>query len=92
MYLEKEADRLYQNFTENIYNSPSLENKVKEMIAVACSVMADCVPCIEHHCKKAVEADATKEEIHEALAIAMTIAAGSKKGKYSSLISEILKD
>jgi AhpD family alkylhydroperoxidase len=92
MFLEQEADRLYQNFAENIYNSPSLENKVKEMIAMACSVMADCMPCIEYHGTKAVETGATKDEIHEALAIAMTIAAGSKKAKYSSLIPGILKD
>ena len=92
MYLEREADRSYENFTQKIYSSPSLENKVKELIAMACSVMADCMPCIEYHGKKAVEAGATKEEVQEAMAITMTIAAGSKKAKYSALITEILKD
>lgn len=92
MYLEKEADRLYENFSEKVYTSPSLDDKVKELIALACSVMVDCVPCIEYHGKKAVEAGVTKEEMHEAMAITMTIAAGSKKGKYSSLISGILKE
>ena len=92
MYLEKEADSLYQKFSDNVYESKSLEAKCKEMIALACSVMVDCVPCIDYHCKKAIEAGASKNEIKEALAITMTIAAGSKKAKYSPLISEILKD
>ncbi len=92
MYLEKDADALYEKFGEKVYTSNILEKKVIELIAVACSVMADCVPCIEYHLKKAIEAGASKEEIHEALAITMTIAAGSKKGKYSALVTGILNE
>jgi alkylhydroperoxidase/carboxymuconolactone decarboxylase family protein YurZ len=51
--------------------------------------MADCVPCINYHYKKAVEYGAAREEMSEALAITMSVSAGSKKAKYSSVISEL---
>ena len=59
---------------------------------MAASVMADCVPCIRHHYQKAVAAGATVTEISEALAIAMAIAAGSKKAKYEPVIAELATD
>jgi alkylhydroperoxidase/carboxymuconolactone decarboxylase family protein YurZ len=54
--------------------------------------MADCVPCINHHYKEAAKAGATVEEIAEALAISMSISAGSKKAKYSKVISDLESD
>ena len=51
--------------------------------------MADCIPCIEYHYRMAVKTGASKEEIAETLAIAMSVSAGSKKAKYSVLINKL---
>ena len=63
----------------------------KELIAPACSVMVDCVPCIEYHHPKAKEQGASGAEIREAMAITMTVAAGSKQAKCWKLIGELSK-
>jgi AhpD family alkylhydroperoxidase len=92
MFLLKEINDLYNHFTEKVYEENVLNKKTKELIAVACSVMADCVPCIDWHYKKAEEAGASKEEIAESLAIAMSICSGSKRAKYSDLIDSLAKN
>ena len=51
--------------------------------------MADCTPCLEYHYKRAVNAGASREEIAESLAIALSISAGSKKAKYSGVINAL---
>jgi len=89
MFLLKEVNELYDNFSDKVFEENALNKKAKELIAIACSVMADCVPCINWHYKKAVSAGASKEEISEALAISMSIASGSKRAKYSELISNL---
>ena len=52
--------------------------------------MADCVPCIDYHYKKAVESGASKEEIAEAPAISMTVSGGSKRANYTEQISDLV--
>jgi AhpD family alkylhydroperoxidase len=92
MFLLKEINELYNSFSDKVYEENALDKKVKELIALACSVMADCAPCIDWHYKKAVAAGASKEEIAEALAISMSICSGSKRAKYSELISKLGQD
>jgi AhpD family alkylhydroperoxidase len=92
MFLLNEVNELYNNFAEKVFEENNLNNKTKELIAVACSVMADCVPCINWHYKQAVEAGASKEEIAEACAIAMAVCSGSKRAKYSELIDNLGND
>ncbi len=89
MFLLKEVDELYDRFSEKVYGAGNLDKKTKELIAVACSVLADCVPCIEWHYQQAVGAGATKDELSEALAIAMSISAGSKRAKYGPVIRKL---
>jgi len=89
MFLLKEIEELYNKFANEVYKPNILDRKTKELIALSNSVMADCVPCIKYHYKKAVEAGASKEEIAEALAISMSVSAGSKRAKYSSVINEV---
>jgi AhpD family alkylhydroperoxidase len=88
MFLLKEIDSLYNNFADAVYKPGNLDKKTKELIALSNSVMADCVPCIKYHYSGAVKAGASKEEIAEALAIAMSVSAGSKRAKYSSVIDD----
>lgn len=91
MFIESELDALYEKFAAEAYTPGALESKTKELIALACSVMADCVPCIEYHHRKAKQAGASDVEVREALAITMTVAAGSKKAKYERVVGELGK-
>lgn len=92
MFLLNEINELYNNFSDKVYEANILDKKTKELIALSCSVMADCVPCINHHYKHAVKARATQEEIAEALAISMSVSAGSKRAKYASVISKLERE
>ena len=89
MFLLNDVNELYGNFSNKVYEENILDKKTKELIALACSVMADCVPCIQYHHPKAIEAGAAKEEIAEAMAVCMSVAAGSKRAKYSALICNL---
>jgi AhpD family alkylhydroperoxidase len=92
MFILKEIDELWEKFSRSVYEPGILDGKTKELIAVSNSVMADCTPCLEYHYKRAVVAGASKEEIAESLAIAMSISAGNKKAKYGSVIDRIEKE
>jgi AhpD family alkylhydroperoxidase len=89
VFIDKGPDALYQRFANKVYEPNALDAKTKELIALACSVMADCVPCIEYHHPKAKAQGASDAEIREAMAITMTVAAGSKQAKYWKLIQEL---
>ena len=54
-----------------------LDPKVHELIALAVAVTARCDGCIATHTKRAVEHGASREEIAEALGVAISINAGA---------------
>ena len=55
----------------------ALDTKYKELIALAISVAARCDDCIAHHTYDALEAGATKEEIADALGVAVLMGGGT---------------
>jgi len=89
MFLLNDVNELYDVFSNKVSAPGNLDKKTKELIAVACSVMADCTPCLEWHYGQAVTAGANQEEISEALAIAMSVAAGSKRAKYGPVVEKL---
>jgi AhpD family alkylhydroperoxidase len=91
VFIAEEPGALYQKFANEVNEPSALDGKTKELIALACSVMADCVPCIEYHHPKAREQGASDAEIREAMAITMTVSAGSKQAKYWRLIHKLSK-
>jgi len=91
MFILKEMDELWEKFSAKAYQENILDGKTKELIAVSNSIVADCLPCLEYHYKRAVKAGATMEEIAESIAIAMSISAGSKKAKYLPIINKLEK-
>jgi AhpD family alkylhydroperoxidase len=54
----------------------ALETKVKELIALAISVTARCDDCIAHHVHDALDAGATREEIVDAIGVAVLMGGG----------------
>lgn len=74
--IEPRLRGIYMNFYKESYFVPSaLDLKTKELIAIGCSLIAKCEGCIQGHIKKALELGATKEEISDAIAVAVGIAA-----------------
>ncbi len=53
-----------------------LETKVKELIALAISVTVRCDDCIAHHMHDALDAGATREEIIDAIGVAVLMGGG----------------
>ena len=54
-----------------------LDAKTREMIALAVAVTTRCEGCIDAHARKARAAGATKEEVAEALGMAIALNAGA---------------
>ena len=54
-----------------------LDEKTRQLISLAVAVTTRCDGCISVHSQKAVEAGATKEEIAEALGVAIAMNAGA---------------
>ena len=54
-----------------------LDAKTREMIALAVAVTTRCEGCIDAHVRKARAAGATKEEVAEALGVAIALNAGA---------------
>ncbi len=67
---------IYLNFYKQSYFTPTaLDLKTKELIAIGCSLIAKCEGCLQGHIKKALEIGATKQEISDAIVVAIGIAA-----------------
>lgn len=77
--LEPKMRRIYGEFYRELYYSEGkhLDTKTQELISIAAALVAKCQGCIEGHIKKALEAGATKEEISEAICIALAINAAA---------------
>jgi AhpD family alkylhydroperoxidase len=57
--------------------TPHLDAKTRELIAVAIAVTMRCDGCIGVHTDRAINAGATREEVAEALGVAVTLNAGA---------------
>ncbi|KGK99810.1 alkylhydroperoxidase [Methanococcoides methylutens] len=73
-----EASKAFTDMRSAVFRNNSLDLKVKELIAVASSVLMRCEKCVKIHAERAKENGATEEEIAEAIAVAMFIAGGSQ--------------
>jgi AhpD family alkylhydroperoxidase len=68
---------IYFQFYKETYKASVIDRKTKELIAIAASLAAKCQGCLEGHIKKAIKSGATKEEISEAIAIAIGVNAAA---------------
>ena len=74
--IEPRLRNIYLQFYKESYFVPStLDLKTKELVAIAASAIAKCEGCLEGHIKKALEIGITKNEISDAIVIAVGIAA-----------------
>ncbi len=78
--LEPRMKKIYGNFYKELYFTPErrvLDPKIQELISIAASLAARCEGCLDGHLKKALSLGASKEEISEALSIAIAINAAA---------------
>jgi AhpD family alkylhydroperoxidase len=76
--IEPRMRDIYRAFYKASYFTPSaLDLKTKELIAIGCSLIAQCEGCLEGHIKKALEHGATKQEVSDAIVVAIGINAAA---------------
>ncbi|MDD5338553.1 MAG: carboxymuconolactone decarboxylase family protein [Dehalococcoidales bacterium] len=63
----------YTNFRKQVYKDGALSLKTKRLIALACGLIANCTRCVQGQTKDAVAAGATKEEVLEAVSVAVVM-------------------
>lgn len=70
----------WRNFSKTVFEAGALDEKTKQLIAVAVAHVTQCPYCIKAHTPQAMRKGATKEEIMEAIWVA---AAGRASGAYT---------
>ncbi len=63
----------YSTFRKEVYRDGALSQKTKRLIALAAGLQAGCTRCVQGQTKDAVAAGATKDEVLEAVAVAVVM-------------------
>ena len=66
----------WENFSKTVFQAGALDEKTKQLIAVAVAHVTQCPYCIRGHVSEALKKGATKEEIMEAFWVAAELRAG----------------
>ncbi len=67
----------WRNFSRTVFREGVLDEKTKQLIAVAVAHVTQCPYCIRAHVPQALKKGATKEEIMEAIWVASEMRAGA---------------
>lgn len=82
--------KLYQ-LKHEVFQEGALTSKEKELIAVSLACVLKCDTCLETHVKAAQDLGATRDELREAMLVAMYLA-GPSTLVWSTKIDEALAD
>jgi AhpD family alkylhydroperoxidase len=63
----------YTNFRKQVYKDGALSLKTKRLIALACGLQSGCTRCTQGQTKDAIAAGATKDEVMEAVSVAIVM-------------------
>lgn len=61
------------NLDTNAFNYGAIDDKIKELMGLSCSLVMRCNDCILYHLRNAYNNGATMEEFNETMNIALTI-------------------
>ena len=75
--VEPRFREIYFQFYKETYKPSAIDRKTKELVAIGASLAAKCQGCLEGHIRKALKFGATREEISEAIAIAIGVNAAA---------------
>lgn len=67
----------WRNFSRSVFKAGALDEKTKQLIAVAVAHVTQCPYCIKSHTSQALGKGALKEEIMEAIWVASEMRAGA---------------
>lgn len=81
----------YTAFRKEVYKDGALSHKTKRLIALALGLQSGCVRCTIGQTRDAVEADATKAEVLEAVAVAVVMG-GTAVSAETWRVVEVLKE
>jgi len=84
-----EVAKAFAEMRNAVYKEGELDGRTKELISIAASVLMRCERCTEIHAERARKHGATDEQIAEAVACAMFVAAGSQLS-WSDVYEKIL--
>ena len=74
--IKKHNPEFYQTMVDQekmAFKDGHLDNKTKELIAVALSIATKCPYCIPYHVEKALKAGASKDEMMEVAEVSITM-------------------
>lgn len=74
--LAPEIIESFRNFSKAVFREGHLDEKTKQLIAVAVAHVTQCPYCIRSHTKQALRKGASKEELMEAIWVASEMRAG----------------
>ena len=83
-----EAMKAFGSFGESVTKERALSLKTKELIALMLGLAARCMPCIMVHTQKAIEAGVTREEVAEAIEVAILMGGGPASA-YGGIVLEV---
>ena len=63
----------YTAFRQAVYKDGALNQKMKRLIALACGLQSGCTRCVQGQTKDAIAAGATKDEVLEAVSVAIVM-------------------
>jgi AhpD family alkylhydroperoxidase len=89
--LAPENIQAWRNFSKTVFKAGALDEKTKQLIAVAVAHVTQCPYCIRGHSAGALNKGATKEEIMEAIWVAAEMRAGAAYAHANIAMDEIEK-
>ena len=80
----------WRNFSRTVFKAGALDEKTKQLIAVAVAHVTQCPFCIHSHTEQAMKKGASKEEIIEAVWVASEMRAGAAYAHSALAMDEIM--
>lgn len=71
-----EVMKTFSDMSRAAHQGEALDEKTKELVALAISVAIRCAPCIAYHAEGAIKAGASRAAVSEVLAMAVYMGAG----------------
>jgi|SRR5690606_1922288 len=89
--LAPDAMDAWRNFSRTVFKEGALDEKTKQLIAVAVAHVTQCPYCIRGHTAQAMKKGASKEELMEAIWVAAEMRAGAATAHAAIAIDEMEK-
>jgi AhpD family alkylhydroperoxidase len=88
---KSDETKKFIQFSSTAFKGGVLDNKTKELIALACGVVSRCEYCIRAHMEGALKAGASEDEIIEMLNVVIAMSGGPGLA-YSTVAYSIMKE